>query len=129
MPGLAARLPLLISESEGPYDLLQTIKQVATQNIKMVVFTNPGERVMDINFGVGIRRYLFRQNATETHNALSSRVREQIARYLPYIKITDLQIDSPISNANLPDNFMKLRLVYKIDPYNQTDVLELSISA
>ena len=35
MPGLAARLPLLISESEGPYDLLQTIKQVATQNIKM----------------------------------------------------------------------------------------------
>ena len=129
MPGLAARLPLLISESEGPYDLLQTIKQVAAQNLKMVVFTNPGERVMDINFGVGIRRYLFRQNATETHNALASRVREQIARYLPYIKITDLQIDSPISNANLPDNFMKLRLAYKINPYNQTDVLELSITA
>jgi len=129
MPGLAARLPLLISESEGPYDLLQTIKQVAAQNLKMVVFTNPGERVMDIDFGVGIRRYLFRQNVTETHDMLNTRVREQIARYLPYIKIMDLEIDSPISNPNLPDNFMKLRLVYKIDPYNQTDVLELSISA
>ena len=129
MPGLAARLPLLISESEGPYDLLQTIKQVAAQNLKMVVFTNPGERVMDIDFGVGIRRYLFRQNVTETHDMLNTRVREQIARYLPYIKITDLQIDSPISNANLPDNFMKLRLAYKINPYNQTDVLELSITA
>ena len=58
MPGLAARLPLLISESEGPYDLLQTIKQVAAQNLKMVIFTAPGERIMDINFGVGIRRYL-----------------------------------------------------------------------
>jgi phage baseplate assembly protein W len=129
MPGLAARLPLLISESEGPYDLLQTIKEVAAQNLKMVIFTAPGERIMDINFGVGIRRYLFRQNVSQTHDALTSRIREQVAIYLPYIKITDLQVDSPISNSNLPDNFMKLRIVYKIDPYEQTDVLELSISA
>ena len=34
MAGLGARLPLLVSDSEGPYDLLQTIKEVAAQNIK-----------------------------------------------------------------------------------------------
>ena len=129
MPGLAARLPLLISESEGPYDLLQTIKQVAAQNLKMVIFTAPGERIMDINFGVGIRRYLFRQNVTQTHDVLVNRIREQVAIYLPYIKIMDLQVDSPISNPGMPENLMALRLVYKIDPYDQTDVLELSISA
>ena len=129
MPGLAARLPLLISESEGPYDLLQTIKEVAAQNLKMVIFTAPGERIMDINFGVGIRRYLFRQNVSQTHDALTSRIREQVAIYLPYIKIMDLQVDSPISNPSMPENLMALRLVYKIDPYDQTDVLELSISA
>ena len=129
MPGLAARLPLLISESEGPYDLLQTIKQVAAQNLKMVIFTAPGERIMDINFGVGIRRYLFRQNVTQTHDVLVNRIREQVAIYLPYIKIMDLQVDSPISNPSMPENLMTLRLVYKIDPYDQTDVLELSISA
>ena len=129
MSGLAAALPLTISESEGVYTLLQTIKQVAAQNLKMVIFTNPGERIMDIGFGVGIKRFLFRQNAVQTHDVLINRVSEQVTKYLPYIKITDLQIDSPISNANLPDNFMKLRLAYKINPYNQTDVLELSISA
>jgi|TARA_Y100000389_G_scaffold71960_1_gene68673 phage baseplate assembly protein W len=129
MPGLAARLPLLISESEGPYDLLQTIKEVAAQNLKMVIFTAPGERIMDINFGVGIRRYLFRQNVTQTHDVLVNRIREQVAIYLPYIKIMDLQVDSPISNPSMPENLMALRLVYKIDPYDQTDVLELSISA
>tara|TARA_R110000851_G_scaffold135286_1_gene270742 strand:- start:454 stop:843 length:390 start_codon:yes stop_codon:yes gene_type:complete len=129
MPGLAARLPLLISESDGPYDLLQTIKQVAAQNLKMVIFTAPGERIMDINFGVGIRRYLFRQNVTQTHDVLVNRIREQVAIYLPYIKIMDLQVDSPISNPSMPENLMALRLVYKIDPYDQTDVLELSISA
>ena len=128
MAGLAARLPLLISESDGPYDLLQCIKEVAPQNVKMVVFTNPGERIMDINFGVGIKRFLFRQNTRETHDILRSRIREQITRYLPYIKILELQIDSPLTNPNMPDNFMKLRLAYKIRPHNLRDVLELSIS-
>ena len=129
MPGLAARLPLLISESDGPYDLLQNIKEVAAQNLKMIIFTNPGERIMDMGFGVGIKRFLFRQNAHETHDVLKRRIREQVARYLPYIQITELRIASPLSNPNLPENFMAVRLVYKIRPYNQTDVLELSISA
>ena len=128
MAGLAARLPLLISESDVQYDLLQSIKEVAAQNVKMVVFTNPGERIMDINFGVGIKRFLFRQNTRETHDILRSRIREQITRYLPYIKILELQIDSPLTNPNMPDNFMKLRLAYKIRPHNLRDVLELSIS-
>ena len=128
MPGLVARLPLSISVSEGPYDLLQNIKEMAAQNLKMVIFTSPGERIMDLGFGVGIKRFLFRQNTRETHDILRSRIREQITRYLPYIKILELQIDSPLTNPNMPDNFMKLRLAYKIRPHNLRDVLELSIS-
>ena len=129
MPGLGARLPLSISVSEGPYDLLQDIKEMAAQNLKMVIFTSPGERIMDLGFGVGIRRYLFRQNTNQTHNILVSKIREQVGKYLPYVKIIGLNIDSPLSNPELPDNFMSLRLEYMISPYNQRDVLEISISS
>ena len=129
MAGLGARLPLLVSDAEGAYDLLQTIKEVAAQNIKMVVFTNPGERVMDPAFGVGIKRFLFRQNNEETYRVLKNRIRQQIGRYLPYVKISKLFINSPINNPEIPENFMGLVIEYKIHPYNQTDVLELSVSA
>lgn len=129
MAGLGARLPLLVSDSDGPYDLLQTIKEVAAQNIKMVVFTNPGERVMDPAFGVGIRRFLFRQNTEQTYSTLKSRIRKQIGRYLPYIKIEKIYVNSPINNPEIPENFMGLILEYKIEPYNERDVLELSVSA
>jgi phage baseplate assembly protein W len=40
-------------------DLVQT----ARQKLKNIVLTNPGERVMLPNFGVGIKRYLFSQNS------------------------------------------------------------------
>ncbi len=129
MPGLGARLPLMTSYADGPYDLLQSIKEMTAQNIKMIVFTNPGERVMDPSFGVGIKRFLFRQNSQQTYDVLKNRIKEQIGRYLPYVKIEKLYINSPLFNPELPDNFMGLILEYKISPFNQRDVLELTVSS
>ena len=109
--------------------LLDTYESIATQNLIVLLMTNPGERIMDMGFGVGIKRFLFRQNVRETHDVLKNRIREQVGKYLPYIKIINLDIASPLSNPDLPDNFISLRLEYKIRPYNERDVLELSISA
>jgi phage baseplate assembly protein W len=129
MSGLAAKLPLSISPDIGAYEALNTIKEVAAQNIKMIVFTNPGERVMDAFFGVGVRRYLFRQNTLETHSYLKAKIKKQIAKYLPYVKIEKLHIDSTATNPQLPENFIKVVLQYKISPYNISSVLELPVSA
>ena len=129
MSGLAAKLPLTITSAKEAYNLLQTIEQVAAQNIKMVVFTNPGERVMDADFGVGIRRFLFKQNVTFTHDTLRHRVLQQINKYLPYVEIQRLLIDSPKTNPELPENYMKLLLSYRIPPSSKSLVLELPITA
>ena len=128
MSGLAARLPLQASPEDGAYDLLTSIEEVAAQNIKMVVFTNPGERIMDPAFGVGIKRFLFRQNAYETHDVLRTRIREQIAKYLPYVEIQRILMDSALTNPELPENYLKVVLQYKIPTQNRTLVLELPIS-
>ena len=50
---------------------------------------------MSPNFGVGIRRYLFEQNAPGVIDGLKADILAQTARYLPYISITDLQVYSP----------------------------------
>ena len=129
MSGLAAKLPLTITSAKEVYSLLQTIEQIAAQNIKMIVFTNPGERVMDADFGVGIKRFLFKQNVIQTHDALRSRIQNQINKYLPYVKIERLLIDSPQTNPELPENYMKLLLRYRIPPSSKSLVLELPITA
>ena len=60
--GFSPSLPLTYNKTDGPYALLKTIRDVGHQNLKMVILTNPGERVMDPLFGVGISRYLFENN-------------------------------------------------------------------
>ena len=129
MSGLAAKLPLTITPPGEAYGLLATIEEVAAQNIKMVVFTNPGERVMDPAFGVGVRRFLFRQNTLETHDTLRNRIRQQINKYLPYVKIDRIFVDSILSNPELPENYIKVLLRYHIPPNSKPLALELPITA
>ena len=86
MPGLSPKLPLHIDQIDG-YALTKNFKEVAAQNLKMVVMTNPGERIVIPEFGVGIKTYLF-ENATSTvFETIEEKIRQQVRIYLPYITI------------------------------------------
>ena len=69
----------------------------------MVVLTSPGERVMEPNFGVGVRRYLFEQNTPNLTGEIAARIRSQVKEYLPYINLKDVQVFSPSLHNDLMD--------------------------
>ena len=60
---VAVKFPLQIDDETANFIAFGTeeLEQVVRQNIKMVLLTNPGERIFDDNFGVGLRKYLFLQ--------------------------------------------------------------------
>tara|TARA_R110002020_G_scaffold59523_1_gene162213 strand:- start:333 stop:734 length:402 start_codon:yes stop_codon:yes gene_type:complete len=93
--GLAVKLPLKVDEIDGAYEIHKDLISMAEQNLKMLILTSKGERCMSPNFGVGIRKYLFEQNAPGVIAGLKADILAQTARYLPYISITDLQVYSP----------------------------------
>ena len=62
--GYSPKLPLQYDSIDGYYKLNKTLHEVMKQNIKMVVLTSPGERMMQPDFGVGLRNYLFEQDSS-----------------------------------------------------------------
>ena len=93
MAGFSAALPFRKDPNDG-FALLVTINEVASQNLKMLLFTEPGERVFDPNFGVGIKRYLFEQNVPRVHETIVNKIQEQVSKYLPYINIIEINIST-----------------------------------
>ena len=89
MAGRSPKLPL-VRDSQDGYALNKTIRQVARQNLKMLILTSPGERIMIPEFGVGIRRYLFENATDEAFLTLRSRIMAQARMYLPYITINSV---------------------------------------
>jgi hypothetical protein len=105
--GISLALPLRMNETDGAYALNKNIISMAEQNLKMVILTAPGERVMEPNFGVGVRNYLFEQNTAATAGIIKKNIEQQVKAYLPYIQISDLQVFSPpaqYTSSNALDN-------------------------
>ena len=90
--GLSISLPLRIDPIDGAYGLNKTLTQLAGQNLRMVILTSPGERMMMPDFGVGVRSYLFEQNTAQVSEALRERIRQQVSTYVPYVKLLDLRV-------------------------------------
>jgi len=126
MAGLSPKLPLMRDPNDG-YSLTKNLKEVAAQNFKMLILTNPGERIMDVNFGVGIMGYLFENNSAETYDQIKSRIEQQTNRYLSYIKIRDISFSTPRIVTGDSTDSLVVRIVYFIKPLMTTEILELPI--
>ena len=112
--GLAPKLTLELDTEDGAYKLLKTITEVSKQNLKMLVLTAPGERVMEPDFGVGLRRYLFELATTGLEESIRQRIIDQTRRYLPYIRLSEVLVATAQTDPSVPDNNLAVRIVYSV---------------
>ena len=98
MIGYSPKFPLQINNEVGAYALTQTTKEVTIQNYKNLLLTSPGERIMDKNFGVGVRNYLFELNTSSTHAQIARNIQEQTRRYMSFITLNNIQFNEGVLN-------------------------------
>ena len=133
MAGLSPKLPLHVDQNYG-YGLTKTFKEVAQQNLKMLIMTSPGERIMLPNFGVGIRRFLFENITQRTFDEIEEKIYQQTKIYLPYITIESINFYSDRATLKKVDfetsmrsNYLQLELNYSIPQMFISNTLILEI--
>jgi len=124
MPGFSPALPFHMNSEDG-IALTKTMMDVIKQNFKNLVLTNPGERVMIPEFGVGIKRFLFELNNQETLGRVKSRISDQAKKYLPYISISDIKT---ISDPDMFDaGAVNIKILYSVSSLDYSDILDLHL--
>ena len=107
-------MPLQVTGEDGPYALHKDLIGVVKQNFKNLVLTAPGERIMDPNFGVGMRRFLFEQNNAPTHASIRARIRRQVAEYMPFLDITDISFSTDLDGEGFRANSLLVSITFYI---------------
>ena len=51
--GISVKLPFQRTNKDGPFALNKTLLDAVKQNFKGLILTQPGERIMDIDFVMG----------------------------------------------------------------------------
>jgi phage baseplate assembly protein W len=122
MASLSVRLPLTRNSSDG-FTMIKSFKAMVKQNFKMLLLTNPGERVMEPDFGVGLQQYLFENFTESTFAKIERRILKQAKIYLPAVAIEEIFFTAMDENANA----LSVRIKYSVPNLNTKDLLEFTI--
>ena len=124
MPLYGPQWPLK-SGNEDTFAMYDSVEQQIGFYLKNLLLTSPGENISDASYGVGIRRFIFEQNIDSVRSSISSLVRSQISKYLPYLNI--FEIVSSASPDDVDSNYMTIRIVYGIPGDVKQKVFELDL--
>ena len=127
MPGIAPKLPLQFDKIDG-YRLTKTIQENVRQNFKMLLFTVPGERVMDINFGVGLRNYVFRGELESVDGEIKARILKQVQRYMSFLNVYEISFIRSSATSLEFDDGVQVIIKYEFLPTGQLDTLLINLA-
>tara|TARA_B100000287_G_C20200883_1_gene609970 strand:+ start:22 stop:417 length:396 start_codon:yes stop_codon:yes gene_type:complete len=125
MNGIGPKLPLHRDIRFGNYSLITSYIDEVKQNFKNLMLTSPGERIMNPDFGVGLRTFLF-----EPKNQAIPRIRQridgQVAKYLPFVRINRLEFNYNVDPSLVDDsNILTILIDYEVPSLNLSTTLLL----
>jgi|TARA_R110001583_G_scaffold96437_3_gene240741 phage baseplate assembly protein W len=112
-----------------PFFHVESNETLIKNNLKQLLTTEPGERVMLPDFGCGLRKYLFEPLDNNTIERIKNQVIKSITQYLDSVLIEDIQI-TEVDEVGKDHNQvidLKLRLRVK-DETNLVFYTEVKIS-
>ena len=85
-------LPLTFGESTFEQSF-QTKDQVKS-NIKNLLLTKRGERILQPQFGSGLQSLLFEQNVDDLEGRIEDTINDSLQQWLPYVTAEEIDIES-----------------------------------
>tara|TARA_A100001515_G_scaffold134805_1_gene125255 strand:- start:404 stop:772 length:369 start_codon:yes stop_codon:yes gene_type:complete len=122
MASISVRLPVTLDDTFG-FGMITTVQDMIRQNLLMLVLTNPEERTMVPDYGVGITQFLFENANSDVYARIDAKIRQQAKEFMTMIVIEQVNFYSIEADSNK----VSLRIVYSIPSIAANDILEITI--
>ena len=101
----------------GLFVLSYSTEEQAISNLKNLILTRKGERLMQPDFGTNLYDYLFEQNTIDLRETIQTELENDIKFWLPYIIIDNLTV-----TGNEDAYSIAISIVFRVTQqgYNQT---------
>ena len=129
--GYDARLPLLTGGQDG-FVLVEGVEEAVKQDFMILLLTEPGERTMDPEFGVGLKKFLFENLTYGTLGSIEDRIRKQVLKYMSFLKLENIEFSSALNTSkdalvtDMDENRISISITYSFG-YGIVD--EITVSA
>ena len=123
---LGLKLPMTFDN--GYNASTKTTLEAVKQNVLNLCSTELGERVMQPNLGVGIKKYLFEPFSEDLVVQVQDTIVESMNFWLPFVQLNDIRVKMSDDNSDVGRSTMKISVDFSLkrDP-TTTESVQLTI--
>jgi phage baseplate assembly protein W len=88
----------------------EDVRAAIAANLRSLLLTNWGERVMHVDFGCNLRDFLFEQKTKNLQPRIADRIKGQVSRWMPYLVMTVLNVIFSNEDPSVPENGFRIHL-------------------
>ena len=111
---------------EAVFNSSYTTKEQVKSNLINLLLTTPGERLMNPNFGVGIRNLLFEQVIDK--ETVLIKITDGAQSYIPEIEISDVFIKRENMETTPEIHTVRISIYYQVLTDRSTDAIEINFN-
>lgn len=101
--------------SVGYLDFTNDELAAVRENLKSLLVTNWGERVMHFNFGCNLIEFLFEpEQSAENKSRIADRIMSQVATWMPFVAVDELNILFNEDDEAVPDHGIGIRIKFRL---------------
>lgn len=108
--GIGLTLPLSFGDNTFNQSFLT--KDQVKSNIKNLLLTKRGERILQPEFGSNLQELLFEQNVDDLENRIEDTITDTLEQWLPYVTAEEIDIESTDSLKDT--NTLKVSIKFRI---------------
>ncbi len=102
------KIPINVNENKK-MDMLEDFIANSRQSLRMLLLTHQYERLLDAQYGVGIRNYLFEPLTERLKENLISSIKNQASKYIRNITINEVIVTADEEERKL---YVKIQYTY-----------------
>ena len=100
--------------AQGYFASTSTTIEAVKVNIKNLLQTHQGERLMQPGLGLNLRDYLFEQFTPDVSFSIQNDIVNIFRRWLPFVQVKDIQVSMSESDLGLDKNLMNINITFNI---------------
>ena len=111
---IGVNLPFTRDNKTGWFDQSFTTLDAAKSNLRNLLLTMKGERLMQPNFGTDLMKLVFEQDDGTLIDRIRSTIVTAVDFWLPYLNLNTVEVNNSVEADDMNFNRFNIKLVFSI---------------
>jgi len=119
----------LTKGSQGAFDTNVDTLSAVTDDLRILILTNHGERPIHYDFGANLRKVIFEFRGSALRQAIKDSIEVAVEKWMPFVNLLDITVEESTVNPTLRDNEVLVKIKFSIGNIDVNTILVQRIRA